>query len=75
MFLGGREAISLNRVSPFFVQTVIATEDHRFREHHGMDKLRTLEALWITPFEPGKMQGASTTTQQLAKPALELNLD
>lgn len=67
MLLGGREAIPLNRISPFFVQAVIATEDHRFWEHHGVDKLRTLKALWITLFEPGKIQGASTITQQLAK--------
>jgi penicillin-binding protein 1A len=67
MILGGREAIPLNRISPFFVQAVIATEDHRFWEHHGLNKLRTLKALWITLFEPGKIQGASTITQQLAK--------
>lgn len=67
MLLGGREAIPLNRISPFFVQAVIATEDHRFWDHHGVDKLRTLKALWITLFEPGRIQGASTITQQLAK--------
>ena len=67
MLLGGREAIPLNRISPFFVQAMIATEDHRFWEHHGVDKLRTLRALWITLFERGKIQGASTITQQLAK--------
>jgi penicillin-binding protein 1A len=67
MLLGGREAIPLNRISPFFVQAVIATEDHRFWDHHGVDKLRTFKALWITLFEPGKIQGASTITQQLAK--------
>jgi penicillin-binding protein 1A len=67
MVLGGRETIPLNRVSPYFIQAVIATEDHRFRDHHGVDKLRTLKALWVTFFEPGKIQGASTITQQLAK--------
>lgn len=67
MIIGGREVVPLNRISPFFVQAVIATEDHRFWEHHGLDKLRTLKALWITLFEPGKIQGASTITQQLAK--------
>lgn len=65
--LGGREVIPLNRISPFFVQAIIATEDHRFWEHHGVDKLRTLKALWITLFDPGRIQGASTITQQLAK--------
>ncbi|UCE53343.1 MAG: PBP1A family penicillin-binding protein [Desulfobacterales bacterium] len=67
MVIGGREAIPLSRISPYFVQAVIATEDHRFWEHHGVDKVRTLKALWVTLFEPGKVQGASTITQQLAK--------
>jgi 1A family penicillin-binding protein len=67
MIIGGREVVPLNRISPYFIQAVIATEDHRFWEHHGLDKLRTLKALWITLFEPGRIQGASTITQQLAK--------
>jgi penicillin-binding protein 1A len=67
MVIGGREAIPLGRISPYFIQAVIATEDHRFWEHHGVDKVRTLKALWVTLFEPGKVQGASTITQQLAK--------
>jgi penicillin-binding protein 1A len=67
MLLGGREVVSLDEVSPALIQAVIATEDHRFWSHHGVDKLRTLKALWITLFQPGKIQGASTITQQLAK--------
>ena len=54
MLIGGREAIPLDRVSPYFIQAVIATEDHRFWEHPGIDKIRTLKALWITLFESGK---------------------
>lgn len=67
MIIGGREVVPLNRIAPEFIQAVIATEDHRFWEHHGLDKLRTIKALWITLFEPGIIQGASTITQQLAK--------
>jgi penicillin-binding protein 1A len=67
MVIGGREVVPLNRISPFFIKAVIATEDHRFWEHHGLDKLRTVKALWITLFERGRVQGASTITQQLAK--------
>lgn len=67
LIIGGREAVPLNRISPFFLQAVIATEDHRFWEHHGINKIRTLKALWVTLFEPGKIQGASTITQQLSK--------
>jgi penicillin-binding protein 1A len=67
MVIGGREVVPLNRISPFFIKAVIATEDHRFWEHHGLDKLRTVKAIWITLFERGRVQGASTITQQLAK--------
>lgn len=67
MILGGRETVPLNRVSHHFLNAVIATEDHRFWNHHGIDKLRTIKALWITLVEPGRIQGASTITQQLAK--------
>lgn len=67
MVIGGREAVPIDRVSPNFINAVVATEDHRFWNHHGVDKLRTLKAFWITLFEPGKIQGASTITQQLAK--------
>jgi penicillin-binding protein 1A len=57
----------LNRVSPFFIQAVIATEDHRFWEHHGIDHLRILKAFWVNLFRSGRVEGASTITQQLAK--------
>jgi penicillin-binding protein 1A len=65
--IGGRETIALEDVSYAFIQAILATEDHRFWEHRGVNKLRTVKALWITLFEPGKVQGASTITQQLAK--------
>lgn len=67
MLIGGREAVPLNRVSPAFIQAVIATEDHRFWDHRGLDKLRTLKAFWMNLFHDGRVQGASTITQQLAK--------
>jgi len=67
MAIGGRETIPLGEVSKHFIQAIIATEDHRFWEHHGIDKLRTLKALWVTFFNSGKVQGASTITQQLSK--------
>ena len=67
LVIGGRETVALEEVSYPFLQAILATEDHRFWEHRGINKLRTLKALWITLFEPGKIQGASTITQQLAK--------
>ncbi len=65
--LGTRKTIPLNMVSQDFINAIIATEDHRFFEHHGINKLRTLKALYITLFQSGRVQGASTITQQLAK--------
>lgn len=57
--------VALKDVSPVLVQALIATEDHRFYDHHGLDfrriggsALRTLT---------GNVQGASTLTQQLAR--------
>ncbi len=67
MGLGERKAVPLELVSKNFMNAIVATEDHRFFEHHGINKLRTLKALYITLFEPGRIQGASTITQQLAK--------
>ncbi len=65
--IGGWQTVALEDVSYAFIQAILATEDHRFWEHRGINKLRTLKALWITLFESGKVQGASTITQQLAK--------
>jgi 1A family penicillin-binding protein len=65
--IGGRESVALEDVSYDFIRAILATEDHRFWEHRGINKLRTVKALWITLFEPGRIQGASTITQQLAK--------
>jgi penicillin-binding protein 1A len=67
MGLGEKKAVPLEMVSKNFLNAIVATEDHRFFEHHGLNKLRTLKALYITLFEPGRIQGASTITQQLAK--------
>ncbi|RLB89128.1 MAG: carboxypeptidase, partial [Deltaproteobacteria bacterium] len=67
MGIGERKAVPLEMVSQNFLNAIVATEDHRFFEHHGINKLRTLKALYITLFEPGRIQGASTITQQLAK--------
>lgn len=65
--IGGRETVALDDVSHAFIQAILATEDHLFWEHRGINKLRTVKALWVTLFEPGMVQGASTITQQLAK--------
>lgn len=48
------------------VNAAIAIEDRRFREHHGVDWLRTAKSV-ITMLTGGTIQGGSTITQQLIK--------
>ena len=65
--LGERRVVPLNRVSQDFINAIVATEDHRFFEHRGINKLRLLKGLYVTLFVKGRVEGASTITQQLAK--------
>jgi len=60
-----REWVLLNRVSPHVINALIATEDHRFYEHGGLDFRRIASAALSTV--TGDTQGGSTLTQQLAR--------
>ena len=60
-----RRWVTLDKISPNVVNALIATEDHRFYSHHGIDFRRTLGALVSTL--SGDLQGGSTITQQLAR--------
>ena len=60
-----REWRTLDRISVHMVRALIATEDHRFLEHGGIDWRRTAAAAWYTL--RGDRQGGSTLTQQLAR--------
>ena len=60
-----RDPVKLDQVSPDVLKALIATEDHRFYEHRGVDVLRTAAAVWHTA--TGSTQGGSTITQQLAR--------
>ncbi|MDB5772666.1 MAG: Penicillin-binding protein, partial [Burkholderia sp.] len=60
-----REWVELNRISPHVINALIATEDHRFYEHHGVDIRRTVSSIGHTLL--GDPQGGSTLTQQLAR--------
>jgi len=55
----------LDEISPHVVTALIATEDHRFYAHRGIDVQRTLGAVLHTL--GGDTQGGSTLTQQLAR--------
>ena len=60
-----REWVPLDAIAPAVVDALIATEDHRFHDHWGMDWRRTLSAVVRTA--GGDKQGGSTLTQQLAR--------
>ena len=60
-----RDAVKLADISPNVVKALIATEDHRFYEHNGIDFKRTASAVLRT--FGGDRQGGSTITQQLAR--------
>jgi penicillin-binding protein 1A len=65
--LTGGEALSLENMSPYIPQAVIAIEDRRFYSHFGVDPLGLARAM-VTNVTTGRMvQGGSTLTQQLAK--------
>jgi len=60
-----REWVPLNRISPNVINALIATEDHRFYEHFGIDLIRVATGFARTLI--GDPQGGSTITQQLAR--------
>jgi penicillin-binding protein 1A len=62
---GLQERVKLGQVSPYVVSALVATEDHRFYQHHGIDFRRTFGAIFYSL--KGDAQGGSTITQQLAR--------
>ncbi|MEX0773899.1 MAG: transglycosylase domain-containing protein [Balneolales bacterium] len=64
-FTENRTYVTYNNISPHIIDALIATEDHRFYNHWGVDMYRTL----AIPFHvlSGNPQGGSTISQQLAR--------
>ena len=60
-----RQWVPLEKIAPSVVEALIAMEDHRFYQHHGIDLRRTAAAIFSTL--SGDTQGGSTITQQLAR--------
>ena len=57
----------LTNIPKTLTQAVIAVEDARFFEHPGLDYIGILRAAWTNLRRGGKVEGASTITQQLAR--------
>ena len=72
IFIQNREQVSLDQISPYLVDAVIAEEDNRFYEHSGVDFYGIFRALLKNTRAGRIRQGASTVTQQLARNVFDL---
>ena len=67
-YIRNRQYMKPGEIPPALPDALVATEDHRFYEHHGID-LRSLGRVFIKSILMGDRGagGGSTITQQLAK--------
>jgi penicillin-binding protein 1B len=62
-----RKLIRLNEAPDNLILTLLAVEDRRFYEHHGVDPRAIVRAAWNNLTASDSVQGGSTLTQQLVK--------
>jgi penicillin-binding protein 1B len=62
-----RILVRLEDVPRSLVEALVAVEDHRYMEHHGVSPVGILRALVANLRAGGVVQGGSTLTQQLVK--------
>lgn len=62
-----RDMVSADEVSPNARLAVIASEDQLFPDHNGFDFRSIEKALAYNAKKPGRVRGASTISQQVAK--------
>ena len=63
----GSRFVPLTAISPRLIEAVVATEDHRFWVHFGVDPVGIARAAVANLRAGGVVEGGSTITQQLAK--------
>jgi penicillin-binding protein 2A len=64
------EGVSIKQIPDSMQNAVVAIEDHRFYQHHGVDFIGTSRALFRDLKAGGMTEGGSTITQQLTKNTL-----
>ena len=62
-----RHLVHFQDLPKVLVDAIVATEDHRFYSHHGIDFLRILAAARADFHSNQRVQGGSTLTMQLAR--------
>lgn len=67
LFAQNRAPVKLGRVPKPLVQALVATEDRRFYEHHGVDLRGLVRAAMHDAAGDGGTQGGSTLTMQYVK--------
>jgi membrane peptidoglycan carboxypeptidase len=65
-----RKPTAIADMSPFVTQAIVASEDTRFYEHHGVDPKGVARAFVANQQAGGVSQGASTLTMQYVRMAL-----
>lgn len=62
-----RRPVPLETIPVALREAVVAVEDKRFYSHWGIDLIRVCGSIVANVTHPGRLQGASTITQQLAR--------
>ncbi|HSU27754.1 MAG TPA: monofunctional biosynthetic peptidoglycan transglycosylase [Chitinophagaceae bacterium] len=62
-----RDYVKLRSISPYAGLAVISSEDQLFTDHHGFDWKSIKKAMAYNKRKPGRVRGASTISQQVAK--------
>jgi len=62
-----RDYVSHNAISPYARLAVISSEDQLFPDHNGFDWKSIKKAMRYNEKKPGRIRGASTISQQVAK--------
>jgi len=65
-----RKPVTIEDMSPYITEAIVASEDARFYEHHGVDAKGVARAFVANRQAGGVSQGASTLTMQYVRMAL-----
>src|SRR5262245_48715237 len=66
-YIEQRVDVPLDRISPRMVDALLAVEDRRFYNHHGLDPRRIAKAAYRNWRAGRILEGGSTLTQPLAR--------